>query len=555
MTYQIKYWLTCLLLFCFSFPIDVFSQYSDTIYINPEFSGEGKGTIEQPFHSWKDISKFQNNTFYAQKRGTKCIINGTIDIYHGSFVKFGTYDEGNNYATIQNLSTGNDKTICINSSNHCTVEGFSLTGTYQTTCGILISDDWQPSEFKGNCTAISNCNIETFCWGIRMIKYGNSPFDTVMVNNVHIHNIYQDGMFIQGWGDEPLRKVSITNCNIDSVNQSYQPGIDESIAEGDGIQISRTVDQWIIKDCIIDRRNSSNKFCIIDNDESGTNKCRGTIEGCILYAPDTGFGGLACYFSGLKSIDFKNNRVYGNNLSRTIMTRWGTECHCAVNIFSKSGESSPEVVFDLGAGPNYIHNNTFYGASKVFHFTSGYDETEVINNIFHSAGTVYEDWVETQKDYNLYFNSTVDENEPHSIYYKDPLFIDPKNDDFNLKEGSPAIDNGSNLGYTSDLSGNTLPKGNGYDFGALEYVAPSGNDRMTENQKILIYPNPAKDDITVITANPGVLRLVGLDGRTIRYWNISTGKNFIKINEFRGYFLIKFTSQFNQESLSKLVIP
>jgi hypothetical protein len=63
--------------------------------------------------------------------------------------------------------------------------------------------------------------------------------------------------------------------------------------------------------------------------------------------------------------------------------------------------------------------------------------------------------------------------EAHGIY-GDPLFtVDPKTIDsdptgFAPKAASPAIDHGTNAGYTTDFAGKPIPAGNAADIGAFE---------------------------------------------------------------------------------------
>jgi hypothetical protein len=49
-----------------------------------------------------------------------------------------------------------------------------------------------------------------------------------------------------------------------------------------------------------------------------------------------------------------------------------------------------------------------------------------------------------------------------------PAFTDLSGANFKLSSGSPAIDMGSNLGYTSDYTGNNVPNGGAPDLGAYE---------------------------------------------------------------------------------------
>lgn len=50
-----------------------------------------------------------------------------------------------------------------------------------------------------------------------------------------------------------------------------------------------------------------------------------------------------------------------------------------------------------------------------------------------------------------------------------PLFVDLEKQDFHLREDSPAIDAGTDLGYKIDFDGNKVPSGEAPDIGAYEY--------------------------------------------------------------------------------------
>jgi chitodextrinase len=448
---------------------------ADTIYIDPGYVGTNSdGSLLKPYVSWSDLSSFKDNTSYLQKRGTTCILNEQLSIYHKINVHIGVYGKGTDYAHIHNNITGNNSTFSISASDHCIVDGLHLTGSYEALSGIRLTDDWQVSTYPCIGTKITNCFIEKFHWGIRMIKSSNSPFDTVLVEDVKINEIYDDGIFVQGWGTA-LHGLDINNCYIDSVNMAYQEtnGGGESIAGGDGIQLSRLVDGWKIRNTTVDRRNSSNKFCIIHNDEGDTRSCSGIVENCTLFAPSVGHGGNACYFDHMDSICFRYNHVYSNERSSGIANRNGTALQCYYNVFSKMGEGLTSC-FNLGGQPNNFYNNSFYGTKKVFTYISksAAEATSVINNVFSNAGEVFDvSFATAASDYNLYFNSTGNESEPHSIYDKDPLFANPESGDFHLTKGSPCINNGKDLGFTSDIEGTLLPQANDYEMGAYEFIS------------------------------------------------------------------------------------
>ena len=110
-----------------------------------------------------------------------------------------------------------------------------------------------------------------------------------------------------------------------------------------------------------------------------------------------------------------------------------------------------------------------------------YNTTQSGGILFTAASISYLSNIEI--DYNLYYKNTgIDvkiENIPKTLaqfksvytseaqhsFFGDPLFVDPVNNDFGLKTGSPAIQSGVNLGL-KDISGNLI-SGNP-DIGAIQ---------------------------------------------------------------------------------------
>jgi hypothetical protein len=60
----------------------------------------------------------------------------------------------------------------------------------------------------------------------------------------------------------------------------------------------------------------------------------------------------------------------------------------------------------------------------------------------------------------------------NDLWQVDPLFVNPKDNDYHLQAISPAIDAGINLGelVPDDIDNNTRPQGNGVDIGPYEYI-------------------------------------------------------------------------------------
>lgn len=122
-----------------------------------------------------------------------------------------------------------------------------------------------------------------------------------------------------------------------------------------------------------------------------------------------------------------------------------------------------------------VENNTF--AFIQYHGAGFRDDSTgnvVRNNIFYEVSSSYwaSDGGEVTGDHNLIFNAGApDVPGEHDLLDVDPLFLDPANDIFMLRAGSPAVDAGMDLPEVDrDVFGTGRPQGGGWDIGAYEWV-------------------------------------------------------------------------------------
>ncbi|MBN1952329.1 MAG: T9SS type A sorting domain-containing protein [Bacteroidales bacterium] len=159
-------------------------------------------------------------------------------------------------------------------------------------------------------------------------------------------------------------------------------------------------------------------------------------------------------------------------------------------------------------------NNVFYDNYQAI--SSTYGGLELYNNIFslHMPGSVAisQDLDEMISDYNIFYpvsgsgdfihiadksysslQKYQDEKQTdlHSMDL-DPSFQDPVDGDFSLKDESPGINTGIDLGLSRDLKGNVVPVGPNPDIGNAESLVTTINDLKRYNSKyqVEIYPNP-----------------------------------------------------------------
>ena len=121
-------------------------------------------------------------------------------------------------------------------------------------------------------------------------------------------------------------------------------------------------------------------------------------------------------------------------------------------------------------------------------------------------------------------------------------FESPNNDNFDLKEGSVAIDFGKNLsseGITFDILNQSRPYNTYYDVGAYEWQGPDGiNETMLDIISISnIYPNPVINSasFTINVHNSQIIesRLININGQQVlnqKNYCVANSENIIEID-------------------------
>jgi PKD repeat protein len=313
--------------------------------------------------------------------------------------------------------------------------------------------------------------------------------------------------------------VTVQNCFVhDSAvtgifdGHAYHPTYqyNESCYNGEhGIYHSNSGDYATIKGNI----SHNNYSCGIhqNGDESYTPPGDGIIkfsmvEDNVIYGNNTsGYAG-AMNCDGVSDSMFRNNLLYNNHGS-------------GVSLYAQDGAE--------GSSRNKIYNNTIVMSDIAYYCVNIIDskgktpdptDNKVKNNILYNPnpgslrGSIrtYDDVVPGfESDYNTVCEPFAIKDSPmtfaewqalgydlHSFMaLPEELFVNPANDDYHLKVGSPAIDAGTTLAeVTDDIEGTSRPQGGAYDIGC--YEAPSGpippiaefsGDPTTGNAPLTVY--------------------------------------------------------------------
>lgn len=326
---------------------------------------------------------------------------------------------------------------------------------------------------------------------------GSSSTGISITGNCHLTNsticyneaTYGGGGLAVCTGD--FSTATLTNCRIHN-NLSNKGG---------GISISYSVDNPNFKE----RPVISN--CIIDNNEAH--------YGSGLFVS-------IWFYSGIR-IPLIYNCIFTNNQCQDI--------------------SNGTIQYESGSGPPYIINSiicnnigygmVFYSSSSYFGFNNAHNNST--GNFLNPPPYIGN---------NITTNTNGDSCDAYHNIQMDPMFVYPDTGNYRLMVESPCIDVGLNDSVFVDLDYDGYPRiwdgnGNGdtiVDMGAFEYGASIvGFGTPISNkihQKIVLYPNPARDHIYIqLKREPGKqmdYRIYDVFGKKIKYGNLN-GFNSTKI--------------------------
>jgi hypothetical protein len=190
-----------------------------------------------------------------------------------------------------------------------------------------------------------------------------------------------------------------------------------------------------------------------------------------------------------------------------------------------------------------VENNTF---ADIQYHGAGFRDSSVgniiRNNIFYKIGSSYwaSDGGEVVGDHNLIFEaSRPSVTSEYNLLDVDPMFVNPGNNDFHLRPGSPAIDKGQTLPEVNfDFDRKHRPYNTRWDIGAYEYWEGSDSNFVGipfQYQLHQNYPNPFNSSTTINyfvpfdgSARLSIYDVLGREVRTLIDGNVTVGLQSIQ---------------------------
>lgn len=264
---------------------------ADTVYINPEATMDGTGSIDSPLNHLPEIS---SSTAFLIKGNTTLPLNHNIDIGYKHDITFSSWGRGEK--PVISAGEGVKKLFNIYDSEHIIIENLELKGSGSQVCGIGCG-----TTSEGKDILIRNVRIHDFIWGIRAI----ANVSGIKIKDSEIYNTLDDGIFMK-----KADSILIQNCKIYRVNQNWLlKGHSQKVAAGDCIQLE-SCSNWVVEGNILDRRDTGNKFAFIANNGEQTG---GKVLNNTIFTPfNSGDGGAGIYMSGgLNGVLISGNEIHG----------------------------------------------------------------------------------------------------------------------------------------------------------------------------------------------------------------------------------------------------
>jgi hypothetical protein len=407
-----------------------------TYYINPT-TGSDNNAGRSPSTAWQTTANLSSYPFRAGdqilfNRGSTFVVGNPIQFSaagsSGSPITIGAYGTGAN-PTFENNDTGTiNESIFLISGNYYSISNLTFTNT---TVGDITES---AIHIAGQNITVQNVEISNVGFGVKITGNNNT------VANSHIHDLVMivntnnngdDDYGSVGVSIENASNIVVENNLFEDIGAvSYDYGLDGAMVETFGSCTNITA-----------------RYNLAINGES-------LVEMGSSTPTDTA-----------QNIYLHHNVIVG--------------FRSPIGAFHNNPSGGS---FGLNISNVYIENNTFIkNTADNTGFVIGFDIAPTANQFF-LRNNIFEihnvlNWAlepgQLNHEYNTYnysgitnFQITLDESEIVGAN----TFVNAASRNYRLAAGSPAINTGTNLGYTTDLYGTNLPQDGSYDIGAAEFT-------------------------------------------------------------------------------------
>lgn len=406
--------MTKLILFVLSLGLSTISK-ADNIYFDPNYKGQGKGTLQQPFNKWEDIIWKEANSYFI-KRGS-IIKHGNVLRPTADNIIIGAYGKGNKPKFISTLGTSG-RIFDLGGLKNIQIKDIEVESINNAeTCFHF---------FKSTGGALINCKVSGSQWGIRNVL-SKGAFRVI---NCEISNIADDGIFILD-----VDSVIIENSHVYDVNRNYFINSSENFSGGDCVQLVNVL-FFVVKNNKLDHSSTGNKFCFISSSKSPEIIPTGYIEGNYFIRNSKSDDGDLIYLTGSENVVVKNNTFfYGDhavyNHSKNLILKGNLFYGQHYTAVYDEPKNSSEPLF---------FNNTFVEIPNGINSLS--KRIQAANNIFYRIkADVFAGKAEVKSVKNCFYPQrriSFNIKDSASIV-EDPMFQNEKENNFHLKQGSPCI--------------------------------------------------------------------------------------------------------------------
>ena len=413
----------------FLIPRQVLGATPSNYYID-SVSGSDTNLGTSTQNPWKTLTRIQSQTLIPGdivnlKNGSNW--NQTLTINNSGNpdqpITFTTYGSG-------------PKPVIRNSSNADTwARTLLIYADWIIIDGLIISDTSESAIYidkTSDHNIIRNCEIKNA--GIGIAVYGQ--YNLVTNNNVHdLHMIVNT----QG-GDDDYGAVGIwlfnsnNEVSYNTIKNCQGPSYDYN-NDGGAIEFYGSVNNSYVHHNWA--QNNEGFLEIGGSDSTGRDSKDNLVTYNVLTDNKRALHfnlGTYQYAVNVSNFRFENNTIVES------VPKWET----AINFIQ--GE--------LTGNQLILRNNIFSGFYRLARRLDNGEET-LKSNFTH--------------EYNLYYGIGKSFTLGSGEILVDPLFVNLANKDLKLQAQSPAIDKGTNLGYSIDFNNNQVPLGTAPDMGAYEY--------------------------------------------------------------------------------------